>query len=108
MDVMNILKAHKSMKESEELFMRFDDGNYTYVIKPEDQLNKEEYNTISINRRVYIDTDKISYLHVRGRVELWVSFNDSMNTKTVEVKGFSKNPSGNKYEDGYGIIPHTS
>lgn len=70
MDVMNILKAHKSMKESEELFMRFDDGNYTYVIKPEDQLNKEEYNTISINRRVYIDTDKISYLHVRGRVEL--------------------------------------
>ena len=109
MDVMNIKEAYNSLRSSEEVFMRFDDGDYTYIIKPEDDVEFSWSNSIFIkNKKVWIDADKISYLHVRGKVELWVSFKDSMNTKTVEVKGFSKNPSGNSYEDGYGIIPHTS
>jgi hypothetical protein len=70
MDVLNIKEAYNFLKESEELFMRFDDGNYTYVIKPEDKIEFGWSNSILINQNVWIDADKISYLHVRGRVEL--------------------------------------
>jgi hypothetical protein len=70
MDVLNIKEAYKSLKTTEELFMRFDDGNYTYVIKPEDKIEFAWSNSILINQNVWIDADKISYLHVRGRVEL--------------------------------------
>lgn len=71
MDVMNIKEAYKSLKTTEELFMRFDDGNYTYVIKPEDKVEFAWSNSIFIkNKNVWIDANKISYLHVRGRVEL--------------------------------------
>lgn len=68
---MNIKEAYKSLKTTEELFIRFDDGNYTYVIKPEDKIEFAWGNSILIKPgNVWIDADKISYLHVRGRVEL--------------------------------------
>ena len=66
MDARNIKATHDSLSESQELFLRFVDGDYTVTILSQDNLELGWGNDITItNRQVWIDAGKICFMKIR-------------------------------------------